>query len=670
MKVPFSFNQGGRLGTAGRWLVTIAALTGLQANVAAAIIDAPANRGDVPGKANTYADLDLAELLSVEVTSVAGTAQDPFFAPAAISVLTPEDIDRTGHQHVAGALSVLPGVQTERINAHEWAVSIRGFNDQFANKLQVLQDGRSLYDPLFAGVRWQNVDMILDDIERIEVVRGPGATLWGANAVNGVINITTKSARDTQGLYVKQVVGSEWESITAGRYGGKVDDETFYRVWGKYVEHDSFNAPNGPNFDDWGMVHGGFRVDRDIDVNRHLMIEGGGFYSGRTGEQIPLGVPSVPFATVYHTGDNEIQGAHLLAEISQEDVTGGWRLLGYHDYHARDMLDGLEERRHTLSAEWRHWVDWGDRHELIWGLGYRFDTYHTDPGQAISFTPDSDELNLFSAFVQDTVELAEDRLFAMGGVKLEHNGYTGLEVQPSARVWWTPGDRQMLWAAVSHAVRRPSPSDRDINITLAYTPPPPMGDPDGRMELRGTDVGAEDLIALEAGHRFRPDEAVRFDTAAFYNRYDNLTSAAMRGFDMLINNEGKASTYGLETSLAWQPTPSLQFGGSYSLLMVDIDDDGGRWSDRSPNHQFRFRADASLTDEVALHGVLYYNDQYLDLPARWQLDTGVSWQARENIDLAVWGQNLLDARQRTFIDAGTTATEVERGVYAQVRIRF
>ncbi|MFP4144164.1 MAG: TonB-dependent receptor plug domain-containing protein [Phycisphaeraceae bacterium] len=653
-------------GLIGHGVLALWLSTSALAPASAAIID---SSGPEPDLHNDYADLDLADLVSVEVTSVAGTAQDPFLTPAAISVLTPEEIHRSGHQHIADALSLVPGVHSARINAHEWAVTIRGFNDHFANKLQVLQDGRSLYDPIFAGVRWQNVDLVLDDIERIEVVRGPGATLWGANAVNGVINISTKSARDTQGLYVKQVAGTELRSITAGRYGGQLGERTWYRVWGKHREQDSFAFEGGEGFDDWSVTHFGARVDHDAGDGRDLTLEGAGFYSGRKGERLPLPDPDIPFATEGLVGDNRILGGHLLGELSDEDAAGGWRLLGYYDYYEHDVLEGAAENRHTLSAEWRHWLDWGDRHELIWGLGYRYDSYDIEPSRGLALDPKSRDLSLLSMFVQDTVTLSDD-LFAMAGVKFERNDFTDWEIQPSARIWWTPSDEHMLWGAVSRAVRRPSPKDRDLNFTLAYTPPPPFGDPDGRIQLLGDVDDAEELLAFEAGHRFRPADSLTFDSAVFYNRYDKLVSTMQRGFDAVLVTGADAQSYGLETSLDWRPTSRLRLGANYSLLIMDFDSRFGRKEETSPTHQAQLQADLGLTDRTKLHTRVYYRDQYLDLPSHWRLDTGVTWQASENVDFAIWGRNLLDEEHLEFIGEATWPTEVQRSIYAQMRIRF
>lgn len=643
-------------------------LRGEELEVAAEDASQDANE-DGPQFENIYAEMNLEQLMNIQVESVAGIAQDWFTTPAAIYTIDGEAISRNGHQHLAEVLRMVPGMHVARINSKEWAVSARGFNGQFANKLQVLIDGREVYDPIFAGVRWKFQDLVLDDVKQIEVIRGPGATLWGANAVNGVVNIETKSARQTQGLYLKEVVGTELRNITALRYGGQISEDTHYRVWGKYTSRDAGEPPDGVDeFDDWRIAHGGFRIDHQGTEHTTLTLNGGGFYSDQLGDR--FSVPgTAPFSTTTLVGDNLGRGGHLVGRLKRDNPDGsGWTVTTSTDYVGRRTLSGFEEDLFTTNLDWRHHFDLSERQRVIWGAGYRLMHYDTDSEQGISFEPDHDTLHLFSAFVQDTITLKPDRWHFMVGSKFEHNDLSGFEIQPSARLWWTPDERQTFWGAVSRAVRRPSVTDKHINLELFPTGAPP---PNDMARVRGDDVEAENLLAYELGYRRRLTDNLLIDTTVFYNQYDDLIEFESQGFNFTATNDGEAESYGLETAVQWQPARNVHLTGSYSLLRLDArGPDAEDLEAEAPTHQFQIRGDLDVTDDLALHGSLYFVDDVDTIPSYWRLDSGLTWRINNQVDLALWGQNLLDSSHPEFTASSTTATETERSAFLQLRCRF
>ena len=418
-----------------------------------------------------FASLSIEELMNIEVTSVAGVGQSWFKTPAAMYVITGDDIRRSGHQSIAEALRLVPGVQVGRINSNQWSVGIRGMNSRFTTNLLILIDGRSVYDPLFSGVFWNAQDLILEDLDRIEVIRGPGATLWGANAVNGVINITTKGAKETQGGYLKTLIGTEERTITAMRYGGQVNEDTHYRVWTKYANRDNFeDAAGNDRPDDWDMAQGGFRLDIDGADNTTITLDSRIFDSGRIGEGIKFAIPPGPFTGSTRNDDGHTGGGHILMRVHQEPTENqDWTVQVYYDRFNFTDTSGLKIKRDTIDLDFRqHWVA-SDQHEMIWGLAFRFWDDRTRGGEAVSINPQSKHVSKYSGFIQDTVTLSPDTLFLMIGSKFEYNDFTGFEFQPSGRLSWTPDDRNTLWAAVSRPVRTPSRLSDGIVRTLDFS---------------------------------------------------------------------------------------------------------------------------------------------------------------------------------------------------------
>jgi iron complex outermembrane receptor protein len=618
----------------------------------------------------------LEELMKISVTTVAGQEEDWFRSPAAMYVLTSEDIRRTGHRTVADALRAVPGVFVGMRSSHEWVVGMRGFTGGLANKTLVLVDGRAVYDPLFGGTFWDVQNMVLADIDRIEVIRGPGATLWGANAVNGVINIITKDSIDTQGILAIVGGGNEYEGYATARYGGQLFEGGTYRIWGKYFNNDHYMTPTGSAHDAWDLGNAGFRFDYDDGENTHVLFEGSIFNSWRLGEQVAIPVPDRHFQFNQRVGNGRAHGGNLLARVEHEYAPGaGVSLQAYYDRSSRIQQAGLYLERDTGDVDLRHHFRVGDRHEVIWGVADRFtaDRTRSSADTGYVFDPRSRDFNTVSGFVQDTVTLVPDRVFAMLGTKLEYNSYTGFEVQPSGRLWWTD-DRNTLWASVSRPVRVPSRIEQDAFVTFAVVdtgqiagqPPTGIYIPLGVQGSRSLE--SEELIAYEIGYRRRLAENLTIDIAPYYNDYSRLLYLPKTVFGTWTD-AGSGESYGVEVTTAWQALEQWKLEASYSYVDVQIHGDLTVHDQlNSPHHQFKMRSYWNITDTVECNTALYYVDEYRmeEVPDYVRLDQGFTWHATPNVDFTIWGQNLLDDRHREV----SRTIQMERSVYAEVAFHF
>ncbi|MRR07522.1 MAG: TonB-dependent receptor, partial [Deltaproteobacteria bacterium] len=397
------------------------------------------------GQNLNLSELGLEDLMNIQVTSVSKKEQKLSDAAAAVFVVTREDIRRSGATSIPEVLRMVPGIQVARLDANKWAVSARGFNDRFADKLLVLMDGRTVFTPLFSGVYWDVQDTMLEDIDRIEVVRGPGAALWGANAFNGVINIITKHSQETQGGLLSAGGGTEERGFGGARFGGRVGDDTYYRLYAKYFSRDAgVDASGDRGEDDWSVLRGGFRVDSDLSANDSVTVQGD-IYRGKEGETytIPLLIP--PFSRTFDW-DTDIAGSNILSRWTRTlSDTADMTLQLYYDRTERDMAI-IGEDRDTIDVDFQNRFKCGSRHEIVWGWGYRFSHESITNKVAITFAPNRRSDNLYSFFAQDDISLIEDRLRLVLGSRFEHNEFTGWEIQPNIRLIWTPDYRQTVWA--------------------------------------------------------------------------------------------------------------------------------------------------------------------------------------------------------------------------------
>lgn len=641
-----------------------------------------------PAQSADLTTMSLEQLLNLEVTSVSRRGEKLSTAPAAIHVITGDEIRRVGATSIPEALRLSPGLEVGRVDAHNWAVSARGFNDPFANKLLVLMDGRSSYTPLFSGVYWDVQDTMLEDIDRIEVVRGPGATLWGANAVNGVINVMTKSARDTQGTLISAGGGTEESALAAGRYGGQLSEHGFYRIYGKYNVRDSSVLPDGTTANDrWQMGRGGFRYDWEPPQQDHLTVQGD-FYSGQLDQTVMQPVATPPFVqpTDFH---ERIWGGNALGRWTRTfSADSELKVQTFYDVTRRES-SYVEETRHTFDLDFQHRFGLGRRNELIWGAGYRVSHDELQDSYFTGFEPLSRTMQSVSAFVQDDLTLVRDRLRFIFGSKFERTEFTGFEYQPGGRLLWTPNEQQTFWGAVSRAVRTPSRAENDIQLRGVQPGTPPFF-----TVLGDSDFRSEELTAFEAGWRVQPHRRVSVDVAAFYNLYDGLRTAetfsvapdpSLPGSPLratsLLANKAYGETYGVELAATWQPADWWRLSAAYTFLDLQIhrrhssNDDAAEVDEgKSPHHQVMLRSSLDLPGHVQFDLTGRYVDELpgIGVPSYFSLDARLAWAPTKHWEFSLVGQNLLDDRHSEFAPSiiPSPRTEVQRGVYGKVTFRF
>lgn len=656
-------------------------------------VEAAAERGQRPPD---LTELTLEELMNIEVTSVSKKTERLSRAAAAIFVITQDDIRRSGVTSLPEALRLAPGLEVGRVDAHSWGITSRGFNDVFANKLLVMIDGRSIYTPLFSGVFWDMQDTLLEDLERIEIIRGPGAALWGANAVNGVINIITKRASETQGVLLTGGAGSEERSFGSVRYGGTLGAGAHIRAYAKYFDRDDSVLSSGSTaHDDWQVGRGGFRLDWQTTDQNAITLEGD-LYDGTLAQTYFLGSLLPPFQQTVRDQLN-IRGGSLLGRWSHRfSEVSDVRAQFYYDRTVRDTLVFTEDRD-NYDLDFQHRVPFGKRQDVVWGLGYRLTTDAVGNSFTVSLNPQSRTTHLVSAFAQDEIALLNHQVHLTLGSKFEYNDFTGFEVQPRGRVSWAPSDWHTLWAAISRAVRTPSRAEDDIRLNQRVLPPGTLfrGSPVAVTAFLGSrSFASEKLVAYELGYRVQPKEQLTLDVAAFYHVYDELRSLEP-GTSFLetspgpphlvvpfvVANKLAGETYGVELSALWQIAEWWRLRGLYSYLQIQLHTAAGSRDTlsegaegNSPQHQFGVRSSMELPGRFELDVALRYVDRLpnLQIPSYTAVDVRVGWKIARGLEAAIVGQNLLDDRHPEFAPSfiRTQPTEVQRGVYTKITWRF
>jgi iron complex outermembrane recepter protein len=631
----------------------------------------------------------LEDLLNIEVTSVSKKEQRLSAAAAAVYVITRDDIRRSGLTSIPELLRLVPGLNVARIDANKWAVSARGNNSRFANKLLVLVDGRSVYTPLFAGVYWDVQDVVLEDVERIEVIRGPGATVWGANAVNGVINIITRQAKETEGGLVVAGGGTEERGFGTFRFGGKAGEEGHYRFYGKYFDRGGLlDAQGREAADRWRALRGGFRAD--WAAKKDSFTVQGDIYQGYFGQTSVMPTLQPPYQRV-STEEIDAAGGNLLGRWSRViSEKSDLSLQVYYDQTKRVEATTGESRR-TLDFDFQHRYATG-RHEMVWGLGYRRISDALTDSFFISFKPGRETYRLASAFVQDEISLLNDGLKLTLGSKFEHNSYTGFNAQPNARLAWTPRPQHTLWAAVSRAVRTPSRAERSARLNVAVLPGPQPGVPNVLSLIGSRDFKPEELLAQEVGYRVQPHGRVSFDFAAFSNRYRGLLSvspgqpylemtptSAQVTVPFYAGNGLRARSYGGEVSANVKASDRWRLSAWYAFLRTNSQSPGSDAGARepvtggSPNHQAQVRSYLQLPRGFEFDSSLSYVGpvRAMAIPGYLRLDARIGWRVAEAVELSVGAQNLLDPHHPEFGSwLNEQATEARRGVYGKVTWQF
>ncbi|HTV01823.1 MAG TPA: TonB-dependent receptor [Luteitalea sp.] len=652
-----------------------------------------ASAGAVAAQSSTggaLASLSLEDLMNLDVTSVSRREQPLSQAAAAVYVVSREDIRRSGVTTLPEALRLVPGLQVARIDGNKWAISARGFNSRFANKMLVLLDGRSVYTPLFSGVFWDLQDTMLEDVARIEVIRGPGGTLWGANAVNGVINVITRDAADTQGGIVTGTFDTVDRAVTAVRYGGRLGSHAHYRVHGQFSDRAPFTLASGATATDaTDRLQMGARVDWTPSTRDSLLFTGDVF-SGEAGQLVsPGGSQSLTDGLI--SDPTRTAGANVLGRWTRTmSPRSQMDLQMYVDMVRRNDAIFWHEQR-NVDVDFQHHLS-RDRHQLVWGLGYRRGSDLSRNSPYLSFATPSLTVNLASAFVQDEFSLVRDRLRVTLGTKLEHNTFTQWEVQPSARVAWTLSPRQTLWASSSRAVRTPSRVEHDVRINLAPVPSP--GPLPIQPALFGTESFlAETLLAHELGYRWMPTPTVTFDLAAFHNSYDNLRTAEPgQPFTevgptgprlvspLYLSNLRTGTAQGVELLANWTPFARWRTSASYTYIDVAVralpqsfTPPGSDDEDDSPKHQVRAQSYLTLARNVELDMTYYGVSRLIGhrVPAYHRIDARLGWQPNQAVRLSVGARNLGTGRHREFGSTlGETPTYMPRSVYAQCAWHF
>jgi iron complex outermembrane receptor protein len=659
---------------------------GADALAEADIADAPST-GDLK-------QLSLEDLMNVKVTSVSKQPQKLLQAASAIQVITSDDIRRSGATTLPEALRLADNLEVAQINVHDWAISARGFDANLANKLLVLIDGRAVYTPLYGGVLWNVQDYLLEDIDRIEVISGPGGTLWGANAVNGVINIITKSAEKTQGLYATAAAGNQLQDFAGVRYGAQVAPDVYLRFYGKYLDDGDEETSTGANAaDSWHMARGGFRMDANQFGDNWVTVQGDAYDGGEN-----YGA----------AGDADLSGSNLLGRWTHTlSADSGFTVQSYFDhtyiaqpfaasppapffsgFPAASLMDTLD----TFDLDFQYHFGWGERQRIIWGLGYRA-THEVDEDlSVVRFAPPVLNQNLYSGFLQDEIAVAQNVQVTMGS-KLEHNDYTGFEVEPSARVQWNWDPKELLWAAVSRAVRTPSRYDHDLEVPSGLSDaPPPFEFPEYYLKGNPNFV-AETLIAYEVGYRAALASRLSGSISVFYNDYDDLrsttatptTATYVFPYPVYFQNNLEGDTYGVELSTSYQVLDWWRLHAGYDLLQEhihvkpgEVDATGATNETADPQQQFALRSAMDLPRNVQFNTALRWVDElHINngptggavvgiVPSYFELDSRLAWHVTSQLELSLVGQNLLHQYHTEYGFPSPTREQIARSVFGRI----
>jgi iron complex outermembrane receptor protein len=623
-------------------------------------------------------ELSLSELANLDVTSVSKRPEERFQTAAAVYVITGDEIRRSGAKSIPELLRMVPGVDVARVDASQWAVGIRGFTSTLSRAQLVLIDGRSVYSPLFAGTYWDVQDVPLEDVERIEVIRGPGGSLWGANAVDGIINIITRSAKDTTGGVVSAGGGNQERGFGSGRYGGDLGTTGHYRVWGKYFDRAAEFNNAGDGYDAWHLYHGGFRSDWDLPAASTLSVQGA-LYSGHAGRLTTATSYDLPYLRTIEAND-DLSGGYLsskwtrpLREHSELSVQV------YFDRTNRGEPT-FTENRDTFDLDGQYQTDLPGRQSLVTGVGYRISRSRASGLPTVAFRPPTRTDNLWSGFVEDTIEAIPGSLKLTLGTKLEHNDYSGFEWQPTGRIGWSVSPSHFLWAAFSRPVRTPSRVDEDLALTGATSATTPVfirisGNPS--FESERTEV-------IEAGYRFRSSERLLFFATAFRSHSNDLESieagapfleSGREIVPYVFANGIEGTVAGAEITADAQLSSRWLARAGYAFLDMKLqarpgssDTTTSSAAGSTPRHVVTVSSSWTLPRSFLANGCYRWvaDRPTQHVPAYSELDLRVSRRVGAHLDLAVVGESLLHAHHAEF--GGTV--QIQRSIYGEAQWRW
>lgn len=604
--------------------------------------------------------LSLQELLDVEVISVSKHPEKLTEVASAIQVITQLDIRNSGAKTLPEALRLASNLQVAQINSSQWAISARGFNNSLANKLLVLIDGRTVYTPLYAGVFWDMQNLVLDDIERIEVISGPGGALWGLNAVNGVINIITKNSKESKGLFVEGLAGHNVPGMGSIRYGGLISNKISYSIYGMGFKLENSVDTNGLKANDqWSNWQGGVRLDWEVSNKDKISLVQGIYRADPN--------PNGRDTSILANGDNiTARWNHSISGKSD------FQLQVYYDHTFRDFGTGLKQDLKTYDIEWQHRNQIGKRHQLTYGLNFRLMDHRVTNQELYVFLPAHKNLYNHNVFVQDEITL-NDRLRLTVGSKAGINNYTDFEYQPNIRVTWLPSKTQTVWGAVSRSVRIPSRIDREFYL---YRLP-------NTLVLSGSNFDSEKLIAFELGWRSQPIENLSVSLATFYNRYDDIRSIEPGppplNIPYALGNGVKGVSYGSELSATWQVFSEWLLRGGYTFFKKDLkvkstsmDLNKASAESNDPEHQFLIQSVLDITRKIEWGTVIRYVGKLPNpaVKAYTGLDVRIGWKITRVFEINLIGQNLLNQRHQEFITSSRNRREIERGLFGKVICRL
>ena len=646
-----------------------------------------------PGQAQDLSSMTIEALMDLRVTSVSRKSELLSRAAAAIYVITQEDIRRSGATSIPEALRMAPGLDVAQMDGSTWAISARGFNSQYATFMLVLVDGRTVYDPSFNGVYWDVQDTLLEDIDRIEVICGPGAALWGQNAVNGVINIITKEASQTQGGLVTVAAGNLQTPDVAARYGGNAGASGHYRISGKHLGRQEQELASGARASDgWHSQRLDFRGDWDPSGHDALTVSGGG-YQGLEHHLENRIVSLSPPVQQEVTNRVNVAGADVVARwqrafSGRSDIT----LQAYYDYaYRRDPLHA--ELRNTIDFDFQHHLATQRRHDLIWGVGSRYTTDHTSGSFHLSFNPRVDRNTTFSLFAQDEITLLPDRLRFVVGARFTDDNYTGAEIQPDGRLLWTPYSNHSLWLAISRPIGEPSFSTTSVRFSQNVSAGP-GGAPVLAVVLGNPDEGDSKALSIQAGYRGQLGRKLSLSSATYYSRYKGVRSTSLGAlfletdpmpahFVLPLHFQSgiRGETHGLELSGTWQVNSRWRLAASYTFLSMSLHDavtasasNAAITTGTSPRNQFQLHSYVDLPRNWEWDTFLYEAGRLPtdNIPAYVRVDTRIGWRFAEGASFSLVGQNLLRPRHPEFgsTSGNIHSTQVRRSAYAKLTWTF
>jgi iron complex outermembrane recepter protein len=633
----------------------------------------------------------LEDLMNAQVISVSKKEQKLAKAGAAIFVITQEDIRRSGATNIPDLLRMVPGVDVARVDHSSWAISIRGFNSVYANKVLVLIDGRSVYHPAYSGVLWYAQDLPLEDIARIEVIRGPGGTVWGANAMNGVINIITKRAQDTPGGLIAAGAGSGAQAEGLIQYGGKIGQTGNYRVYGRYSNLGTSDAATSAQpADSKRLKEGGFRSDWRPSPQDLLTVQGEARMvdGGETITGVISGVPPIVGTFDQPTGDDD---GDILARWTHTYLNGSDISLQAYFDQSHVFANGANDWASIGDLDFAHHLNAGSRHDVVWGLNYRVDANRFGRSNLIALNPVQRTDSLYGAFVQDEITISKTLSLTLGS-KFEHNAYTGFEIEPSAQLVWAPSTRHTLWTSAARAIRQPSSVDSGLQAVSSIVALPQGAV--GVVTVSGNpNTKVEQLRDFEIGYRAQIHPRLSLDVTGFLSFYRNLqTTEPLAPYFMssgafphavipfIYEYNAHALSYGAETFATWNVTDRWKISPGLSMLNLSASRDPSSQDStvdllagHSPRRSYQVRSFINLGRSFEWDQTIGYTGPLAtgNIPGYVRLDLRLGWRFGEFCNFSIAGQNLLQPRHAEFPDIDfINHMQDQRSVFGKITWRF